>query len=213
MWQNAPRPKKDPKSLFHGTPDELNPGDIILPASKVDKHASADPEKAYATESPYVAKFMAWEQNNHRGENFREDTDENPPVENVYHVEPVTPNEMLGFRSGIIMDHTAEPVHRDSRGRVVPAPEPVDPHTVDVEKYLNEGRLRTSQARGEGNEYTSTSGYRVLSKMFDPKRTIELKSRLRRIEEAKESLDQSIVSERIFGESRRAQKAKEAQED
>lgn len=194
MWQDAPRPEKDPESLFHGTPDELNPGDIILPANKVGKAASADPEKTYATDSPYVAKFMAWEQNNHRGTQH----DEEKPAENVYHVEPVDPEEELGFKPGIVGDPTAEPVHRDAQGKVVPKPEPYDPHTVDVKEFL--GRLNLSKT-GEGNEYTSTSGYRVLSKMFDPERTIDLKRRLRRIEDAKETMDRGIVSDRVFGQS------------
>lgn len=79
--------------LYHGTPEEFAPGDIIKPASEVGKPASNRSDVAYATPDIYTAKFMAWEQNNFNGENFKEDSQTNPPTENVYRVEPVDPTD------------------------------------------------------------------------------------------------------------------------
>lgn len=97
---------RDNEVLFHGTPEEFAPGDIVLPASKIGKSASANPDVAYATPSLYVAKFMAWEQNNHNGSNFGSGEERRP--ENVYRVEPVDPEEKLR-RSPVLSDPTLPP--------------------------------------------------------------------------------------------------------
>jgi hypothetical protein len=95
------------KYLYHGTPHGFNPGDVILPAKSIGKRASSRDDVAYASPDFGVAKFMAWEQNNHNGENFREDADENPPSERVFRVAPVDNSEKLGFTDDVI--HTMRP--------------------------------------------------------------------------------------------------------
>jgi hypothetical protein len=151
---------RDEEVLFHGSPEEFNPGDTILPASKIGKEASANPDVAYATPSLHVAKFMAWEQNNYNGANF-EDNNEEPP-ENVYRVAPVNPEEKM-VRKGVLMDPT---IPRDEKG------------------YLR-----------QSPEVRSSAGFKVLSKMQDPGRTIELKRRLVQIDEDKKGYDRRAEQE------------------
>jgi len=80
--------------LYHGTPEEFSPGDIIKPAEQVGKRASNDASLAYATPDIHTANFMSWEQNNFNGENWRDDVEKNPPRRNVYRVEPVDPSDL-----------------------------------------------------------------------------------------------------------------------
>jgi hypothetical protein len=82
--------------LYHGTDAEFNPGDVILPANKINKMPSNRGDVAYATPDLHTAKLMAWEQNNHNCKNFDKNYGEhNPPPEHVYEVEPVNPKENL----------------------------------------------------------------------------------------------------------------------
>jgi hypothetical protein len=75
--------------LYHGTPEEFAPGDVILPANQVGKSPSNRGDVAYATPDIHTGNFMAWEQNNHNGENFKDDSE---PKTNLYRVEPVDPS-------------------------------------------------------------------------------------------------------------------------
>ena len=97
-FQEALARHTDPsvRRLYHGSPHEFSPGDIILPASKVGKEPSSY-DVAYATPDLNIAHFMAWEQNNHNGNNFNDVNygEDNPPPEHVYEVEPVDPKENL----------------------------------------------------------------------------------------------------------------------
>lgn len=122
--------------LYHGTPEEFAPGDIIKPAEAVGKRASNDPSVAYASKDFSVAKFMAWEQNNFNGENFRKDSQTNPPTENVYRVEPVDPAEQLGEHSSL--------------SQAI--------------------RIDLPEGLGPARDVTSTTGFRVLSKVQNPNR-------------------------------------------
>jgi len=138
--------RRSGETLFHGTPHEFQSGDVVLPAKDVGVQASADKAAAYATPSLYTAKFMAWEQNNHNGENWRDDVKENPPTENVYRVEPVDEDEELPRRR-VLLDPTAE---IDRRGMI-----------------------------GDSDEVVSKKGFKVLSKVQFPEKTIGLKKFLR----------------------------------
>jgi hypothetical protein len=88
---------------YHGSPKEFNPGDKILPPVVTGVLASADPQKVYASKDHYVAKFMAWEQNNANGNNF--DSEKFPegtkPPEHVYRVTPLDPTERLEPHSSL----------------------------------------------------------------------------------------------------------------
>ena len=91
--------------LYHGTPEELSPGDIILPADQVGKRPSNRGDVAYATPDIYTGNFMGWEQNNHNGKNFGEEAKTNPPKTNLYRVEPVDPTD-LKRNSGVLSNAT-----------------------------------------------------------------------------------------------------------
>jgi hypothetical protein len=78
--------------LYHGTPEEFAPGDVILPANQVGKPPSNRGDVAYATPDIHTGNFMAWEQNNHNGENFKDDSEGSAPKTNLYRVEPVDPS-------------------------------------------------------------------------------------------------------------------------
>lgn len=88
---------------YHGTPHVFNPGDELLPPATRDGDASADPKKVYASKDLYVAKFMAWEQNNHNGNNFDDEKfpEGTKPPEHVYRVVPIDPNEKLQPHSSL----------------------------------------------------------------------------------------------------------------
>ena len=88
---------------YHGTPHVFNPGDELLPPATRGGSASADPTKVYASKDLYVAKFMAWEQNNYNGNNFDDEKfpEGTEPPEHVYRVTPIDPTEKLQPHSSL----------------------------------------------------------------------------------------------------------------